>query len=238
MTRDDPDGPRYQAPLDEVDPRFGGPAPTSGERAEDASRGEPPRRGHHRELVTARGPFPDPDSSSARFARLVIPAIAIAGAVAIVAVFVAGLGPGSGIRRIGDVDAVRAAVADRPQRVCYEGSLPCAWLTLAGDELVALNTSGPLPEEYGRAGVGWCASAEVFGSNATGSRYDRLGNVLAGPTPRGLDRYGVTVDEGVVSVNFFSLSTGARTGSVEPGAPTGPDCESIPFDRDADLVLE
>lgn len=218
----DADSPRYDAPLDQVDPRFG-----------DAD----PDGEHERELIIARGPFPDPDSASARFARFIIPAMAAAAVVAVVAVFVAGLGPGSGIQVIGEVDDVRAVVEQRPRRVCFEGELPCAWLTVVHGELLALNTSGPLPEEFGRAGVGWCEPGGVFGSDSTGSRYDRAGDVLAGPSPRGLDRYGLIIDQGLVSINFFSLQTGARVGTVEPLAPSGPDCPTITFDRDADLDL-
>lgn len=223
MRHNDADDPRFDAPLDEVDPRF---SPAA----------EP--RPHHRALVAAEGPFPDPDSASARFARLVIPAMAAAGLLAVAIVFVAGLSPGSGIERIGDLQQVRAAVAQRPHRVCYEGAMPCAWLTIHEGDLIALNTSGPVPEEYGRAGVGWCPTSGRFGSNSTGSRYDAAGMVVAGPAPRGLDRYRLIVADGTVSIDYFSLQTGvlARHGeNLVPGS--GPDCQSIPFDRDADLQL-
>ena len=223
MTDPDPDRPRFRGPLDDADPRFT----------------EAPRRSTHpRELVTARGPFPDPESPGARFARFGIPAITVAGLVAIAIVFIAGLDPGSGVQRIGRAQDVRAAVADRPRRTCYEGALPCAWLTMHDGRLIALNTSGPLPGEFGREGVGWCPTSGGFGANATGSRYDAAGRVVRGPSPRGLDRYHLTVDGGVVSIDFFSLQTGPQVGRVDDLVPAaGPDCATIPFDWDADLEL-
>lgn len=221
MRSDGRDEPRYDAPLDEVDPRFG-----AGGRA----------RPHERELVTSRGPGPDPESAAARFARLVIPAVALLGVLAVAFVFWTGLDPGSGVQTVGPEDAVRSAVAERPRRVCYGGQLPCAWFTVVDDELLALNTSGPLPEEFGRAGVGWCPTSGLFGANSTGSRFDAAGRVLRGPARRGLDRFGLEVTDGRVVIDFFSLETGLRAGRADDLiAPTGPLCANVPFDRDADL---
>lgn len=223
MTSDGRDEPRYDAPLDEVDPRFGSRA-----RA----------RPHERELVTSRGPGPDPESAAARFARRVIPAIALLGLVAVGFVFWTGLDPGSGRQTIGPVESVRAAVAERPRRVCYGGSLPCGWLTEVDGQLLALNTSGPLPEEFGRAGVGWCPTSGLFGADSTGSRFDAAGRVVRGPAPRGLDRYVLDEVDGRVVIDFFSLETGLRAGRADDLiGPVGPQCTDIPFDRDADLVL-
>jgi hypothetical protein len=105
--------------------------------------------------------------------------------------------------------------------------------------LVAFNTNGPLPQEYGRAGVGWCATSGWFGANATGSRFDQVGKVARGPAPRGLDRFGLRVDEaGLVHINFAELTTGTLADQTRDLAePTGPHCDTIPFDRDADLDL-
>lgn len=223
MTPDDRDEPRYDGPLDDVDPRF-----TPDGRA----------RPHERTLVAARGPGPDPRSPAARFARIVIPVVAALGVAAVGLVFWAGLAPGSGRVTLGPVEDVRAAVSERPRRVCYDGALPCAWLTVADGQLLALNTSGPLPDEFGRLGVAWCPTSGGFGASSTGSRFDAAGRVVRGPAPRGLDRYELAVSRGLLVIDFFSLRTGARAGrSGDLIAPTGPPCAEMPFDRDADLQL-
>lgn len=215
------DRPRYDAPLDDADPRFGPPRPPAP---------------HRRRLVASTGPLPDPDSPSARFARIVIPAAALAALAVVVAVFVAGLSPGTGVTPLGDLSAVSAAVAERPHRVCWRSGSPCAWLTVVDGRLLALSTSGPLPEERGRQGVGWCPSSGRFASNASGSVYDAAGVLVDGPAPRGLDRYALLVDGDRVAVDFSSLQTGLqaqRVGEVVPAA--GPHCETVPFDRTPEL---
>lgn len=171
--------------------------------------------------------------------RVAIPVVFFLVLAAVATVFFVGLDPGDGQQTIGPVAAVRAAVGDRPHRVCYEGSLPCAWIALVDGELVAFNTSGPLNAEFGRLGVGWCPSSGRFGSNVTGSRFDTHGNVVDGPAPRGLDRYALaTTPEGQVRIDFFVLATGQQVATADPPVPPdGPECDEIPFDRDADLVL-
>jgi hypothetical protein len=213
-------------PLDAADPRFAG-----------AGEEPPPLR--RRELVRSRGPDPSPFDPRARILRVALPAVFFAGAAAVVAVFFAGLDPGSGRQVVGREDAVRAAVIGRPRRVCYEGAQPCAWLTVVGDRLVAFNTNGPLPQEYGRQGIGWCPSSGGFGANATGSRFDAAGNVVRGPAPRGLDRFTVLRDNGgMLRIDFFSLTAGLQAEQVSTVVPpAGPHCPTIPFDRDADLRL-
>ncbi len=217
----------FAVPLDGGDPRFAG-TPGSGG-------GERPRR-----LVASKGPGVSPEAPAVRVLRVLIPLV-FAGVVAgIVAVFALGLGPSDGRELVGPVAAVRAAVAERPHRVCLRGAQPCAWLTLVDGELLALQTSGPLPEETGRLGVAWCPSSGRYGSNVSGSRFDALGNVVTGPAPRGLDRVRVVTDpQGMVSLDFLSLTTGLQVGQAPaPVPPEGPDCPEIPFDRDADLDLD
>jgi hypothetical protein len=214
------------APLDAADPRFAG---SDGAVA-------PTRQ---RELVENQGPGASRFDPRVRLLRLAIPLVALAGVVVTAAIFWQGLDPPSVLQVIGEEDAVRGAVAERPHRVCLGGAQPCAWITVVDDRLLALNTSGPLREEYGRAGVTWCATSGWFGSNSLGSRFDQEGVLARGPAPRGLDRYDVRIDgQGQVVVNFFSLTTAlqrARVTSVHP--PEGPDCDQIPFDREADLEL-
>ena len=212
------------APLDPYDPRFG---PTDG--AGD----------HERRLVRSSGPGPDPENPRSRILRWALPLLFTSAALVVGAVFFTSLQPGPQVEVVGAESAIRAAVAERPKRVCFHDNNPCAWLTVVRGRLVAFNTNGPLPQEYGRDGVGWCSSSGWFGANATGSRFDQEGRVAGGPAPRGLDRYGLRVDDaGMVTVVFTELTSGALAGQVtQVTPPAGPHCGQIPFDRDADLDL-
>lgn len=223
---EDGDG-RHAAPLDAADPRFAG--------SEEAAGGR-----RVRTLVESKGPGASPEHPSARALRILLPVAFALGILAVVTVFAVGLNPGDGNQVVGPEAAVRAAVAERPRRVCYRGTQPCAWLSLVDGELLAFNTNGPLPEEFGRLGIAWCASSGYFGSNVTGSRYDPRGNLARGPAPRGLDRFRLTTDdEGLLRIDFSALTTGLQVELVdEVLPPEGADCEEIPFDREADLDLD
>jgi cytochrome b6-f complex iron-sulfur subunit len=74
--------------------------------------------------------------------------------------------------------------------------------------------------------VPWCQSSQWFECPCHGSRYNRYGEWTRGPAPRGLDRYGSTVDEdGQLVVDFGTLLTGtARTGNALEQSPEGPAC--------------
>lgn len=216
----DPSSPE---PIDPFDPRF----------ADAGEEDRPPQR----RLVRSRGPGPSLEDPLVRLLRFALPLVFFAGIGVVVMVFVTGLRPGPQSAVLGHERAVREAVAQRPKRVCFNGNNPCAWITVVDHRLTAFNTNGPLPQEYGRAGVGWCASSGWFGANATGSRFDQRGQVARGPAPRGLDRFGLRVDDaGVVHIHFTELTTGRAAALVdEVTDPDGPHCDTIPFDRDADL---
>jgi hypothetical protein len=215
---------RDDGPLDPFDPRFEAPATAPGPG---------------RELVTSRGPGPSPEDPRARVLRAVLPLLFFVAVGALAVGFWIGLAPSSGVQPVGPEAAVRAAVAERPHRVCLGEGQPCAWLTVVDGELVALDTSGPLREEFGRLGVAWCPSSGYFGSNTSGSRFDPLGRVARGPAPRGMDRFELRRsgnDE--IAVDFLSRQTGLQAGrTTDLLPPAGPHCEEIPFDRDADLRL-
>lgn len=212
-------------PLDAADPRFTAAPP----------RGASPSQ---RRLVPSRGPGPDPEDPLVRRLRVALPAVFFTAVAVIGLVFFFSLQPGDQSEDVGGIDAVRSAVTQRPHRVCLNGNNPCAWLTLVDGEVVAFNTSGPLPQEYGRDGVRWCPTSGWFGANATGSRFDQRGQVARGPAPRGLDRFGIHVEDGRVVVDFTELTAGVQRGQVvDLTPPAGPECDTIPFDRDADLVL-
>ena len=212
------------APLDRWDPRFG----------ESSSReAASPRR-----LVQTAHPLPDPDDPHIRRVRIGMPLVFFGAIAVVIAVFSIGLRPGRQFEVLGRESAVTEAVRERPKRVCLNDNNPCAWVTLVDDRLMALNTSGPLPQEYGPDGVRWCPSSGWFGANATGSRFDQAGRLVQGPAPRGLDRYTLNTRAGEVVIDFTKLTTGLQADQVRDVTPArGPDCATIPFDRDADLVV-
>ena len=217
-------------PLDPHDPRFDPAA-----RGSDGG-GTPADR----VLVRSRGPGTSEGDPKVRILRIAVPLLALAGLAVVVAVFFSGLSPGPSDVVVGSAEQVAAAVRDRPYRVCFNDANPCAWLTVVDGRVVAFNTNGPLAEEYGRQGVGWCPSSGYFGANATGSVWDQDGRIVEGPAPRSLDRFTTTVDDrGDLIIDFASLNAGLADwqvdGDVSP--PEGPACESIPFDRDPDLDL-
>ena len=215
--------------LDPFDPRF---ATSQGSEIDDVDR--------RRSLVHSAGPGPSHGDPKVRILRVAIPALAFAGVAVIVLVFFTGLSPGDPSVVVGPEAAVRAAVADRPYRVCFHDANPCAWLTVVEDEVVAFTTNGPLPEEYGRQGVGWCPTSGYFGANATGSMWDQDGRIVRGPAPRSLDRFRTDIDpRGNLVIRFSALNAGLADWQVngEVSPPTGPLCEEVPFDRAADLVL-
>lgn len=217
-----------QGPLDRFDPRFA----DSGSEADDVDR--------RRSLVASRGPGPSQGDPKVAILRVAVPLLALAAVGTIVAVFFSGLSPGGSDVVVGPVDAVEAAVRDRPYRVCFNDSNPCAWLTVVDGQVVAFNTNGPLAEEYGRQGVGWCPTSGYFGANSTGSVWDQDGRIVTGPSPRSLDRFTTTVDgRGDLVIDFASLNAGLADWQVDGdvSAPDGPPCEEIPFDRAPDLDL-
>lgn len=214
----DHEGPLHGPPLDAGDPRFG-----------DRGSGRPPAR--PRRLVRSQGPGPSPFDRRVRILRVAVPLVFAAGLAAVATVFVVGLDPSPArTMDLGSTSEVRAAVRDEPRRVCLEGGQPCAWIDEVGGDLIALSAAGPVRDELGRAGIGWCSSSGYYGSNNTGARYDRLGRLVDGPARRGLDRYRVAVRDGRVTVDFTDLRTGEQAHrTVETIPPDGPDCEQIPY---------
>lgn len=219
----DPEGRSDSArPLDPADPRFTG-----------FSRPDVPERS--RELVLSRGPGASPMDVRVRIIRIALPLIALAGLLAVAAVFVAALSPGGAEVVVGDVDEVAAAVSERPHRVCRGDGPPCAWIVAVDGSLLAVSTSGPSPEEYGRQGVSWCPSSESFVATTTGRYYDVTGRPMSGPM-RGLDRYRTRIDDAQrFVVDFGYRSGGPRADRDRVTPPAGPVCDEVPFDRDADL---
>ena len=73
--------------------------------------------------------------------------------------------------------------------------------------------------------VPWCKASQWFECPCHGSKYNRVGEWKAGPAPRGLDRFGVDVSGGVVTVDTGNLVQGPPNGTNTTGQEAeGPFC--------------
>lgn len=71
--------------------------------------------------------------------------------------------------------------------------------------------------------VVYCPSSMWFEDPAHGDKFDRLGNYVLGPAPRGLDRLATLVQDGVVWVNPNEITLGPPRGPHDT-KPAGPFC--------------
>ena len=73
--------------------------------------------------------------------------------------------------------------------------------------------------------VPWCPTSQWFECPCHGSQYNRVGEKKGGPAPRGLDRFVVSVDAGVVNVDTKSIIVGPPIGTNTTGQEAeGPHC--------------
>ena len=73
--------------------------------------------------------------------------------------------------------------------------------------------------------VPWCLTSQWFECPCHGSQYNRVGEKKAGPAPRGMDRFGVTVDGGMITVDTGLLVDGPPIGTNTTGQEAeGPHC--------------
>jgi cytochrome b6-f complex iron-sulfur subunit len=73
--------------------------------------------------------------------------------------------------------------------------------------------------------VPFCETAQWFECGCHGSKYNRVGEKKGGPAPRGLDRFPVEVNNGVVSVNTGQILVGPSIGVNTTGQEAeGPHC--------------
>ncbi|MDX1658676.1 MAG: ubiquinol-cytochrome c reductase iron-sulfur subunit [Nitriliruptorales bacterium] len=77
--------------------------------------------------------------------------------------------------------------------------------------------------------VPWCQTSQWFECPCHGSKYNRYGEWMSGPAPRGLDRFPSQVnDDGQVIVSTGTIITGpARTARILQQEPEGPHCVNI-----------
>jgi len=76
--------------------------------------------------------------------------------------------------------------------------------------------------------VPWCGTSQWFECPCHGSQYNRVGEYKAGPAPRGLDRFAVSVDgSGLVTVDTAARTEGPPQGTNTTGQESeGPHCIS------------
>ena len=73
--------------------------------------------------------------------------------------------------------------------------------------------------------VPWCKSSQWFECPCHGSQYSRVGEKKGGPAPRGLDRFGVSIEGGVIVVDTGALFQGPAQGTNTTGQEVeGPHC--------------
>jgi cytochrome b6-f complex iron-sulfur subunit len=73
--------------------------------------------------------------------------------------------------------------------------------------------------------VPWCTSSQWFECPCHMSKYNRVGEKKEGPAPRGLDRFAISIDDGVVVVDTGALSLGPTVGTNTTGQEhEGPHC--------------
>lgn len=77
--------------------------------------------------------------------------------------------------------------------------------------------------------VPWCQSSQWFECPCHGSKYNKWGEWMGGPAPRGLDRFPSEIDDtGTLVVNTGVVITGPpRTARVLQQEPEGPHCVDI-----------
>lgn len=96
-----------------------------------------------------------------------------------------------------------------------------AYLTKVNDEVVALSDVCP----HLRCRVPYCASSGEFECPCHGSKFNRAGDYLEGPSPRGMDRYPVEVIEGVAVIDTATTIKGSEPGTMTIDEPAkGPHC--------------
>ena len=76
--------------------------------------------------------------------------------------------------------------------------------------------------------VPWCQTSQWFECPCHGSKYNKWGEWMGGPAPRGLDRFPSKLEDGNLIVSTGSVLTGPpRTARVLQQEPEGPHCVDL-----------
>ncbi len=123
--------------------------------------------------------------------------------------------------------------AGRMYVVAWNPSLPGAEESYGTNHLMLDDTRGlmALYQKCVHLGcrVPWCQSSQWFECPCHGSKYNKWGEWVGGPAPRGLDRFPSEVDgDGNLIVHTGTILTGpSRTAAVLQQEPEGPNCVSL-----------
>ncbi len=119
-----------------------------------------------------------------------------------------------GVVKAGFVDDVPATDVKAVQAIR-------GYVTEVEGEVVALSWKCP----HLGCRVPYCESSGWFECPCHGSKFNRVGEWQEGPAPHGMDRYPVTVENGIVQVDTGAVETGPQRGSQTLDEPLrGPHC--------------
>jgi len=141
-------------------------------------------------------------------------AFALLGGLAVVRSLMSESSPGAGWVRVGSIQDVRS------QGVVMLLEVPAYVVADPPRTPMTLLARSPHLGER----VIYCRSSMWFEDAADGDKFDRLGNYVLGPAPRGLDRLATLVEDGVVWVNPDEVTLGPPRGSHRVKPPAGPFC--------------
>jgi len=108
-----------------------------------------------------------------------------------------------------------------PENTVIEVPQARAYLTKVNGEVVALSEVC----SHLRCRVSFCASSGQFECPCHGSVFNRAGDYIAGPAPRGMDMYATEIVDGIIEIDTENFVTGTAPGTetiIEP--PRGPAC--------------
>ncbi|MDH3470725.1 MAG: Rieske 2Fe-2S domain-containing protein [Acidimicrobiia bacterium] len=113
------------------------------------------------------------------------------------------------------------APEDVPVDTVLEIPAARAYLTKVNDEVVAFSEIC----SHLACRVPFCKSSGQFECPCHGSVFNRGGDYLAGPAPRGMDRFEVAIVDGVVEIDTNAKVNGPPPGTVTVDEPAlGPPC--------------
>jgi len=96
-----------------------------------------------------------------------------------------------------------------------------AYLTKVNGEVVALSEVCP----HLGCRVPYCDSSGEFECPCHGSKFNRAGDYLEGPTPRGMDKYAVSIVDGIAVIDTSKKIDGLAPGKLTIDEPAkGPHC--------------
>ena len=123
--------------------------------------------------------------------------------------------------------------AGRMYVVTWNPSLPGAEEQYGEDHIILDDNRGLMALYHKCVHLGcrvpWCQTSQWFECPCHGSKYNKYGEWMSGPAPRGLDRFPSQVnDQGQIIVSTGTIITGpARTARILQQEPEGPHCVNI-----------